>query len=150
MKTFKSFASEIQVTYVKSAEVNKIKVTQSIDVYNFIKDLFPVDLSHREAFMAVYLNRANNTIGFSTISIGGVSATIADGKIIFQEALKCNASGIILVHNHPSGNLNPSQSDLDLTKRFKEFGQFIDLIVMDHLIIGPDDTYHSMADNLEL
>ena len=91
------------------------------------------------------LNRANRVIGISDISTGGVSGTVADPKVIFGIALKANASSIILAHNYPSGNLNPSQPDVSLTNRLKQAGKILQLSVLDHLIITRDG-YYSFAD----
>ena len=103
------------------------------DVYENVQHLFE-DKEHEE-FYAVLLSRANKIKSIELISKGGVSGTLADGKIIFKKALAQTASAIILCHNHPSGNLEPSQSDIDLTKKLIEFGKFIDLQVLDHLIV---------------
>ena len=81
------------------------------------------------------LNRTNRVLGMVDISLGGIAGTIADPKVIFAAAIKSNACGIILVHNHPSGNLKPSHQDLDLTRKIKAGGQILDIGVMDHLII---------------
>ncbi|UKN01814.1 DNA repair protein RadC [Paracrocinitomix mangrovi] len=113
------------------------------DVYETVKHLFQ-DKEHEE-FYAVLLSRANKIKSIEMISMGGVSGTVADGKIIYKKALENTASGIILCHNHPSGNLNPSQSDITLTKKLIEFGKFIDIMVLDHLIVT-DAGYYSFAD----
>ena len=76
---------------------------------------------------------------------GGISGTVADPKVIFQVALKANASSVILCHNHPSGNTKPSDNDIQLTKKLKKAGEFLELNVLDHLIITPD-SYFSFAD----
>ena len=91
------------------------------------------------------LNRANRVIGISDISSGGVAGTVADPKVIFVIALKANASSIILTHNHPSGNLNLSQQDISLTNRLKQAGEFLQIDVLDHMIITRDG-YYSFAD----
>ena len=91
------------------------------------------------------LNRANRVLGLIDISLGGTAGTIADPKVIFAAAIKSNASGIILVHNHPSGNLQPSQQDLDLTRKIKTGGQILDVVVMDHMIIT-SESYLSFTD----
>lgn len=113
------------------------------DVYQNVVHLFE-DKEHEE-FYAVLLSRANKIKSIELISKGGISGTVADGKLIFKKALEQTASAIILCHNHPSGNLQPSQSDIDLTKKMLEFGKFIDLQVLDHLIIT-DAGYLSFAD----
>ena len=102
------------------------------------------DLKHEE-FHVLYLNRGNYVLQKKQISIGGISGTVADGKIIFKTALELNASGIILAHNHPSGRLNPSEQDRKLTQQLKEFGKLIDIDILDHLIIS-ESGYYSFAD----
>ena len=92
------------------------------------------------------LNRRNQIIKKQLISSGGVSGTVADPKIIFHAALQELASSVILIHNHPSGNLKPSQSDLDLTKKLKKAGQVLEIPVIDHLIYT-DNGYFSFADD---
>ena len=98
-----------------------------------------------EEFMVLCLNRANRVLGYARISSGGISGTIADPKIIFQVALKSNASSIILAHNHPSGNKQPSEADIRLTRKMKDAGVLLDLPVLDHLILTSEG-YHSFAD----
>lgn len=98
-----------------------------------------------EQFKVLLLNTANKVLGISDISTGGVSSTVADPRIVFTTALKANASKIILAHNHPSGNLRPSQSDTDLTIKMKEAGRFLDIMVLDHLIIT-NEGYYSISD----
>ena len=103
-----------------------------------------MDLQH-EQFWVLLLNRANEVIRPQQISIGGVSGTVADPKMIFKAAIEHLASAIILVHNHPSGNLTPSQADKELTKKVKEGGKTLDIPVLDHLIFS-DNGYFSFAD----
>lgn len=128
----------------KESEVlKKAKITSSADAYQAIRP-YLMDLSH-EQFWVLLLNRANEVIRPCQISIGGVAGTVADPKIIFKSAIEYLASAIILVHNHPSGNLTPSQADKDLTKRVKEAGRLLDIPILDHLIFG-DNGYFSFAD----
>lgn len=103
-----------------------------------------LDLSHEE-FWVIMLNRANQVTKKQQISSGGVSGTVADPKIIFKMALDELASSIILTHNHPSGNLRPSQADISLTKKLKEAGKMLEIPVLDHLIFT-NDAYFSFAD----
>lgn len=126
---------------------NKPSIKSSADAYHYIKHKLE-DLFHEE-FHVILLNRANKIIKDVLISKGGLSGTVADGKLIFKAAITQSAAAIILVHNHPSGNLTPSQSDKQLTLRMKEFGQMIDLPVLDHLIIGDGD-YYSFADENQM
>jgi DNA repair protein RadC len=104
-----------------------------------------VDLPHEE-FWIVLLNRQNAIIGQKCVSIGGMSSTIVDPKIIFRIALQEKASSIILAHNHPSGNFKPSDSDKRITRILVESGKVLDLLVLDHVIISQDGFY-SFADN---
>ena len=99
-----------------------------------------------EEFWILLLNRANQVIDKLMISEGGFAGTVADPKKIFKIALEHNASGIILCHNHPSGNLKPSDADLQLTRKLKEAGLQLDLPILDHLIIG-EEKYLSFADD---
>lgn len=121
----------------------KPKVGSSKDAYDHLKgDL--LDLPHEE-FWILILNRANRITKKYQISQGGVTGTVADPKIIFKIAVEELASGIILAHNHPSGNLNPSQADVDLTKKLKEAGRLLDIQVLDHIIVAGKN-YYSFAD----
>ncbi len=121
----------------------KPKITGSKDAYDLVKaDL--MDMSHEE-FWIILLNRANRVIKKSQISQGGVAGTVADPKIIFKMALDELASGIILAHNHPSGNLTASQADLDLTKKLREAAKLLDIQVLDHIIVAGQE-YLSFAD----
>lgn len=121
----------------------KPRITLSQDVYDLLKPHL-TDLSHEE-FWVVYLNRANRVLRKQQISLGGVAGTIADPKIILKTAIEELASGIVLAHNHPSGNLSPSQADIDLTKKIKEAGKLLEIQVLDHLIFGLSK-YYSFAD----
>lgn len=128
----------------KNAEVLKrSKITSSQDVFNVMYARLS-DLPHEE-FWVLLLNRANKVIKTQRISSGGVSGTVADAKLIFNSAIAHLASSIILCHNHPSGNLKPSNADVQLTKKLKAGGEMLDISVLDHLIIG-DESYFSFAD----
>jgi len=128
----------------KEAEFQeKIKITCSQDIYQAMKAEL-LDLP-REEFWVVLLNRANRVIRKEQVSSGGVSGTVADPKIIFKAALDQYASSVILVHNHPSGNLKPSQADVNLTRKMKHAGELLEIPVLDHIIFG-DEGYLSFAD----
>jgi DNA repair protein RadC len=118
-------------------------VTCSKDAYNIMRRHF-MDLNHEE-FWILLLSRSNKVISKELISKGGLSGTIADPKIIYNVALQRNAANIFMMHNHPSGNLKPSQLDIDLTKKIAQAGKLLDLPVLDHLIIT-NDGYYSFAD----
>lgn len=121
----------------------KPKVSGSREAYELVKgDL--MDLPHEE-FWVLLFNRANRLIKKKRVSEGGVSGTVADPKIIYKLALEELASGIIVVHNHPSGNLTASQSDISLTRKLKEAGQVLEIQLLDHLIVA-GLKYFSFAD----
>lgn len=128
----------------KSEEpTKKMSIKSSQDAFNLLHgDL--MDLPHEE-FWLLLLKRNNEVIRKLMISKGGVSGTVVDAKIIFKYALEETASGIILSHNHPSGNLKPSQEDIRLTNRIKEAGKALDITVLDHLIIT-NESFFSFAD----
>ncbi len=119
------------------------QIRSSRDAYQAIAAQL-MDLPHEE-FWILLLNRANKIMGREQISLGGVAGTVVDAKIVFRKAIEGMASSIILVHNHPSGNLQPSQQDIDLTKKLKKAGETLDITVFDHLIIT-DSSYFSFAD----
>ena len=118
-------------------------ITCSRDIYNLVRPNL-MDLPHEE-FWVILLNRANVVMRKVAVSQGGVAGTVADPKMIFKEALEQLASSIILVHNHPSGNRQPSAADLALTKKLRQAGDFLDLPILDHLIYT-DHGYYSFAD----
>lgn len=116
----------------------------SSEVYRYFKPRLS-DLKHEE-FWVAYLNRANKLIKSKQISKGGVSETAVDTRIILKEAVMELASGIILCHNHPSGNIRPSGNDDSFTKRFKDAAKLLDIALLDHIIIAEND-YFSYADD---
>ncbi len=119
------------------------QIRGSRDAYDVIAPIL-IDLQHEE-FWILLLNRANKVLSREQISLGGVAGTVVDAKIIFRKAIEGMASGLILVHNHPSGNLQPSQQDIELTKKLKKAGETLDISVFDHLIIA-NNNYFSFAD----
>lgn len=119
------------------------KIQSSSDAYHIIAPIL-MDLPHEE-FWILLLNRANLVLDRIQLSQGGTSGTVVDAKMVFRAALEGQASGIILVHNHPSGSLRPSQQDIDLTKKLKAAGKTLDLNILDHLIVT-DRGYYSFAD----
>jgi DNA repair protein RadC len=122
----------------------KKKISCSRDVYNIFKPLLH-DSSYEE-FWILLLNRGNKIINSICISQGGLSGTVADPKKIFKMALEQYTASIVLCHNHPSGNIKPSESDIRLTQKLKKAGSFLDLPVIDHIIVG-EDSYFSFADD---
>lgn len=127
----------------KEEALTRDQVTDSKTLYEILKPQMAY-LPHEE-FRVIYLNRANKIIGERQISVGGVTGTVADPKIIFRKAIELLACSIILAHNHPSGNLTPSKADIDLTKKMKEAGKLMEIDVIDHIIVA-DNGYYSFAD----
>jgi DNA repair protein RadC len=119
------------------------KITSSKDVHRIFLNLL-ADLPHEE-FWVLYLNRGNRILGKERISSGGLSSTTVETKFIIKNALNRLATSIILVHNHPSGNLKPSQSDIDLTNKIKQAGMLLDIKTFDHIIVSHEG-YFSFAD----
>jgi len=141
-------ASEIEIHYKSKVRPSeRPQITNSKDCAEIFKSIFDFNtIDYREFFYAMYLNRGNKILGVLQVSSGGVSGTIADPKIIFQGALKLNASVIIVCHNHPSGNLKPSPEDITLSRKLKEGAAILDMAVLDSLIITSADDYTSLAD----
>mgnify|MGYP000122271654 CR=1 FL=1 len=131
-------------TKIKASERPQIKSSQ--DAYKVLSANWSDLVEFQEEFNLLFLNRANRVFGIFNVSKGSTNGTIVDAKIVFVAALKANASGIILAHNHPSGNLQPSQQDIELTKKLKQCGELLDIQILDHLIITPEDGYFSFAD----
>jgi len=119
------------------------RITSSRDAYQAVAPLL-TDLSHEE-FWLLLLNKANELMARERLSTGGMSGTVVDIKMVFKSALDARASGIIAVHNHPSGNLQPSIADQELTRRLRRAGEMLDLPLLDHLIVS-ERGYYSFAD----
>ncbi len=131
-----------------TAYIDRPQILSSKDGFNCIAPML-ADLDHEE-FWIILLNRANKVISKERISAGGVSGTVVDSKLIFRKVLEtAPASAIILCHNHPSGQLRPSQADIDITQKIKRAGETLDISVLDHLIIG-DGGFYSFADEGKL
>ena len=134
--------NEVKVTYNRKHKGPSI--TSSRDAFDLVVDNWD-DIDYCEAFLVILMCRGNNVLGVCRISTGSVSGTVADPKKIFQTALGANASAIIIAHNHPSGNLKPSSNDNLVTRKCQEAGKFLDLPVLDHIIVSRDG-YFSYAD----
>jgi len=140
--------AEVQLSYSCTIPANQRKsITGSSSAFIIFKDNWNEGtIELYEEFKILLLNRANEVLGISNISKGGVSGTVVDAKLIFTTALKSNATSIIIAHNHPSGNQKPSKADIDITEKLMSAALFLDLAVLDHLIITKEG-YYSFADN---
>ena len=133
---------QIRLSYFSDITVERPKVCDSASIAKIFRDSFEDgEIEYREHFKVAYLNRSNKVVGIHTISIGGTSATIVDKKLIFTGALLANASSIIICHNHPSGNTNPSTPDDILTRSIVEAGSILDIKVLDHIIVTMQGYY---------
>lgn len=138
--------SEIDITYqpaIKPSE--RFAVSCSADADKVFRKIWSQPLELRECFYALFLNRANKVLGYYLVSIGGLTGTVVDVRTVFQAALKANACSVIFAHNHPSGNMQPSDADIQLTRKLKEAGKILEITVLDHLVILPEE-YCSIAD----
>ena len=128
----------------RSEALDKMQIRSSMDVFNYMAT-YVADLQYEE-FWVVYMNRANRIERAEKISQGGVSGTVTDVRLIVKRGIELLASGMVLCHNHPSGNTSPSDSDIRITQKIKEAGTMFDMQVLDHVIIAGKD-YYSFADN---
>jgi DNA repair protein RadC len=134
---------EIEVSYKYHNELANRPVIQShIDAFSIVKELYQKErMGLQEQFVVIFLNRANAVIGSCNLFNGGISACAVDIKIILATGLKLLASSVIVSHNHPSGNLKPSEHDIALTKKIKSALEAIEMTLLDHIIISPDYKY---------
>lgn len=146
MKTYKSNLPQITLKLKKGEELN-CKIMTSKDAADLFRKVWDNDsLLIYESMIVIFLNRQKNTIGWFKMSQGGLSGTLMDNRLILATALNCLAQGIIICHNHPSGNLTPSEADTKLTKKLEEAGKIMDINLLDSLILTETDHF-SYADN---
>lgn len=149
METYKTAIPEITLKY-KTGEQKKIKIGSPRDTYNILKILYDEDIVELlEICIIIFLNRANATIGWMKVSQGGLTSTVIDPRLILGTALKCAASGIIVSHNHPCKQLNPSIADFSETDKLKKACELFDITLFDHIIYTPDG-YYSFADHKKI
>ncbi len=139
--------AEVELIYktkIKASERPQVKTSK--DAADLLKQMWDENkIDFVEQFKVLFLNRANKVLGIFEVSSGGVTGTVADPKLVFVAALKANACSIIISHNHPSGNLKPSQPDEQLTQKIKQAGQLLDIKLIDHIIVSSEG-YYSIAD----
>lgn len=137
---------EIKISYTSISYNERIKIFDSAQAYFSFKDSWNIEtIELFEEFKVILLNHASEALGIYTVSKGGISSTVVEIRHILFVALKTNSTGIILAHNHPSGNLKPSSSDLKLTERMNEACKVMDLNLMDHIILSKQG-YFSFKD----
>lgn len=137
--------SEIKVSYSpKVKNIDRTKISSSQQVYNLVLSDWD-EINIRETMKVLFLNRANKVIGIYELSKGGITGTVVDIRLLFAAVLKSLSCSVILIHNHPSGNLKPSEADIRITNKIKEAGKLLDIQILDHLIITEDE-YFSLSD----
>lgn len=134
---------EIELRYTKRGlPEERLQLSSSHECYKALKTMFNSDtIEYREEFLCILLDKGYKTLGFFKVSSGGMISTVVDPRMIFAAALKAAATGIILAHNHPSGNLKPSEPDIAITRRLKQGGEILGINILDHLIISPSGYY---------
>ncbi|MCO6147388.1 JAB domain-containing protein [Flavobacterium sp. NRK1] len=138
--------AEIKVSYTNQS-TQRQKIMHSKDIYKAILPTWNLEtIEYIEESKIILLNRANEILGVYELSKGGISGTVVDIRVILGVTLKCNASALVLIHNHPSGNLQPSEPDKGITTKLREACMLLDLALLDHLIISKE-YYYSFADN---
>ena len=138
--------AEVQLNYKPTGKLTDLETcTGSADAEKFFRSIWGDKIDYIEQFYVLLLNRSSKIIGFLKISEGGTCGTVVDAKVVFQGALKTNAHNIILCHNHPSGNKKPSEPDISLTKKLREAGKYLEITVLDHIILT-SESYFSFAD----
>jgi len=145
MKEYKTMVDKISLVKEK-ADFPRAKISSSKNGAEYARQFFEYDLTIYESFFMMMLNNSNNTIGYVKISQGGITGTLVDVRIVAKYAIDSLAVGVILVHNHPSGNLKPSKADIELTKKVNQALSYFDIKVLDHLILT-EDSYYSFADD---
>jgi DNA repair protein RadC len=149
MNAHQIIISEVKLVYrTKVKASDRLHVKCSKDAFDIFMETWDQDsIEHIEEFKLLLMNRSNAVLGILPISKGGISGTVTDVRLIFQGAIKANASGIIACHSHPSGNISPSESDTRITQKIKEAGNLMDIQLLDHIILTMDGNYYSFADN---
>ena len=145
-------ASEVQLIYRSRIPTEKrVQIKTSQDAFKVFWERWDKDtIEHHEEFKIMLLNNKNTVLGIADISMGGITATIVDPRIVFRYALKAHATAIILAHSHPSSNPLPSESDVAITKKLAEAGKVMDIQVLDHIILCGDGTYYSLMDECRM
>lgn len=141
-----NIVNEIKLSYSRKGNCERA-ISSSADAVQVFRAHFDAEqMDYRESFFALYLDQANKVLGIKKISECGISSTLVDVRIIMQAALLCNASGIVVSHNHPSGNLNPSSADIKMTTKIKDAAKTLDISLLDHVILT-SDSHYSFADD---
>ena len=129
----------------KKSKLEKVKITGARQASDYMRNLFGDSLDIFESFFAIFLNQANETIGYAKIAQGGIASTVVDVRLIANFSISSLAVSVIVAHNHPSGNTNFSNADISISKRIKESLKILEVQLLDSLVIT-ETNYNSMAD----
>jgi DNA repair protein RadC len=143
---FSPEVAEVELHYKTRVRTSDMPaIHSSKDAESLFRKIWPDSLQHHECFYILLVNRANRVLGHAKISEGGSTGTVVDAGIIFEAVILSHAYAFIMAHNHPSGNLTPSQEDKNITSKLRDGGKLLDKALLDHLIIT-DEGYYSFAD----
>ncbi len=145
MKTKEEFTKLFELKKIQT-DFPQVKITSSVDAEKFIRQFYGDDIDVFESFFILLLNRNNHTIGYAKISQGGITGTVVDVRIIAKYAIEALATGVIAAHNHPSGNLKPSDNDIAITKKIKDALNILDIQLYDHVLLTKEG-YFSFGNN---
>lgn len=145
MKTKEEFTKLFELKKIQT-DFPQVGITSSTDAEKFIRQFYGDDIDVFESFFILLLNRNNHTIGYAKISQGGITGTVIDVRIIAKYAIEALATGVIAAHNHPSGNLKPSDNDIAITKKIKDALNILDIQLYDHILLTKEG-YFSFGNN---
>lgn len=145
MKTYAKTINEYQLKKIKS-DIQSAKITSSKEAADYARQFYFDDIEIYESVFIMLLNRQNNVEGYVKISQGGTAGTVVDVKLITKYAVDSLSSSVIMIHNHPSGNTQPSEPDKNMTTKIKTALNLFEINLLDHVIITPGDKYFSLAD----
>ena len=137
---------EIDISYsYGTAKAERETIKNSLEAESIFRSMIGLSIEYKESFLLLILNNSNEILGVKKISEGGITATFVDVRLIFQTVLKAHGTAFIICHNHPSGKLEPSTADKNITTKIKEGAKILDLTLLDHLIITSESAF-SFAD----
>lgn len=144
--------AEISLSYsAKVKAKDRPKITGSQTAHAILRENWSTGkIEMQEEFKALLINKGNQVLGIVPLSVGGIAGTVVDLKLLFATACKGLASALIIAHNHPSGQLRPSDADRKLTNAIADAGKLLDILLLDHIILAPDGDFYSFADNGEI
>lgn len=140
---------KLRIVYSRKLKPEEMKqITSSQGAYEILMRVWSSQIETREEMYVLFLDRSNKVFGYHVLSIGGITGTVTDIRLIFSLALTSLATAVLIGHNHPSGNLNPSKSDLDITQKIKNAGDVMDIKLLDHLIVTKHGYYSFIDEGL--